>query len=246
MIILPGTFIHTFLLTLTIIIVITKFLLATYLLKKILEKRKVEGKLKVDFLFCAFIFMVALGISRILLIYFDFYLTFFDSSRFHLMPNILIWKIANFHTTISIFLLLFIIDKKVMNFKFKGVLSYVALTVGCFQLLYPVSTAEDFQLIQNVGMIGTAVSIILPIFFFYMVIKAPPKSDLRKISLALGLGIVIAALGGNFVSETFLVPVRTAYGDSAIITMWILALIFKITGYTLMAYGATKFKVKSD
>lgn len=239
----PNTFEYEFLLTLVIIIVIVKGIFSLYLLKKLFEKKEKEGKFQVDFLFCAFIFMVSLFISRILLIYYDFFLTYLDPSLFHLKPNVYIWKIANFPATLSISLMLYTLDKKVINFKLKGVLAYITLGVGFFQLLYPVNSAEDFQFIQNVGFIGIMVSLVLPFFFIYIAKISPRGSDLQKSSIALAIGIIVYAIGGNFVSETFLAPARDLYGDGVIITMWTLSLIIKLSGLGLLTYGARKFKV---
>ncbi|MGV9200514.1 MAG: hypothetical protein ACOC4M_17030, partial [Promethearchaeia archaeon] len=131
----PDTFEYRLFFILTVIILITKVVLAIYLGKKIHNKKKREKELKIDFIFSVFILMVCLFISRLLYTYFDFFLTQFDNQKYYIMPNILYWKIASFVAAAGFAFTLYVIDKKVLKFKLKGSLAYLYLAAALFQFL---------------------------------------------------------------------------------------------------------------
>ena len=225
---------------LTIVLISIKLVLSIYLLIKVNIKRKNQGKLKLDLLLSVFVFIFTLFIARLMLLYFDFVFTKFDNTTFHEMPQIVIWKIAFFIFCIGLGLFNYTIDKKALNFKFKGLLAYSVYLIGFIILIIPVQTQTDFQ---NIGLITfwtTIISILIPVFFFYMAYLAPPQSDMRKISVSIAIGMIIYAIGGNMISEMILVPVSQVFGEASIISMWIMALILKCSGLTMLAYGSTK------
>lgn len=231
------------LLIMTIIIIIIKSGLIVFLLWKINKKKKEVGKIKLDILVSIFIYILVLLISRILLLLHDFVYAKFDYKTYHLMPQILLWKISFFLVFIGLSIFIYTIDKKALNFKFKGVFSYIEFIIAIVILIFPVNNLADVQILLWVVFFGTIICVIIPIFFLYLAKLSPANSDLRKISISLALSIVIYGVGGNLININFLLPVSIAFGSIVIIVLWLISLTMKTIGLIILAYGGTKIKV---
>ncbi|MFW9971649.1 MAG: hypothetical protein ACFFDF_15745 [Candidatus Odinarchaeota archaeon] len=237
MALIPYSFEYNLLFTLTIILIIAKFSLTIYLAKRVFEKAKERGKFEINFVFGIFILMLGLLISRLIYFYYDFFLTLYDQALLHIMPNIIFWKIASFISSLSFISLIFIIDRKMLKFKFKGILAYFLLGVALFQLIYPVFTAEDFQLISAVGMLGLLVMILIPALFIYIGIKRP---ELRKISFIFVLGAVCYFLGSIIESEFIVAPLQALFGAEFRFVIFLMSLILKIGGLIIITSSSMK------
>jgi len=155
-------------LTFTIILLLAQLLIALYLLIKINIKKKERGRINFDFLFSIFILMICLSISLILYAHFNFNLTHFDPSNYHLYPYVFVWKLGSLISFIGYTVVLYIIDKDMLEFRMKGILAYIVLLVAIIQFLWPVSQPEDFEFIATLGIVGNIVAIVIPINFFYI------------------------------------------------------------------------------
>lgn len=227
---------------LTIIIIIIKSVLCVFLLFKINKKKKEIGKLKLDLLLSIFIFILCLLVSRILLLIFDFVYTKFDNTTYYLEPQIFLWKISFVLVFIGLSIFIYTIDRKALNFKFKGIFSYLEILTAIFIIIFPANNLAEYQLLLYLTLIGTFIAIIIPIFFFYLAKLAPSGSDMRKTSISLAFGIVIYGIGANGQSENILIPASIVFGSIAIVLLLILSLILKTIGLTILAYSATKIK----
>lgn len=236
----PNSYEFNLFFTLTIVVLAAKLLLALYLAKKILDKKKETGKISFDFIFSVFVMMLCLFISRLFFTYFDFFLTKFDESKYWKMPNIIYWKIASFISTLGFLIVLFIVDKTVLNFKFKGVLSYLMLIINIVQLLYPVNSAKDFEFVSSLSYISLGIGAIIPLIFLYIGIKTP---GLRNISFLIVSAIIIYVIGGLLVGENILEPLRKTFGPQIHITVFFIFLISKIVGLCLLTYAVSKFSL---
>jgi hypothetical protein len=221
-----------------IIIAIT-LLICIYLGKKVFNKTREQGYLSYDFLFGIFVTMSALFISRIIYMYFDFYLTKFDSSKYYLTPNIWYYKIGGLIYLSGFAVLLFIIDKELLEFKLKGILAYLIIAVAVIELIYPVNSPEDFEFISALELIAFFVGLLVPIIFIYVGIQTP---GLRRISYIFALGIVLFYIGVAIVAEFILSSLKDIYGTNIQISIWILSLIMQILGLILMTFASTKYK----
>ncbi|MFX1279915.1 MAG: hypothetical protein ACFFA3_10900 [Promethearchaeota archaeon] len=237
MVLTPNSFDYNLLFSLNIILMIAKLSLTIYLAKRVLEKKRERGKFEINFIFGIFILMLGLLISRLIYFYFDFYLTFYDQDLLHLFPNIIFWKAASFISSLSFVILLYIIDKKMFRFKFKGILAYFLLGIALFQLIYPVSTAEDFQFISAVGMLGSLVMILIPALFIYIGIKRP---DLRKISFIFVIGTVFYFFGSVIESEFIVAPLQAVFGDDFRFIVFLVSLTLKISGLVVITLSSLK------
>ena len=236
----PNSFEYNLFLTLIIIILCFKLSLAVYLFTRSYKKKKETGKFTFDFLFSMFILMTCLFISRLLYMIFDFYLTQFDTSTAYLQPAITVWKFAALIANIGFIVVLFIIDKKVINFRLKGILAYVTAVAATIQFLYPVDSPGDFAIVSTIGFIGNIAGIAIPLIFLYVGIKTP---GLRKTAFMIAFGVIIYAIGSNLVVEPILAPIREAYGLTGQITVYFIFFTLKIIGLSMFTYGFITFKI---
>lgn len=238
-----GTFEYAFLLILTIILLLFKIVATGIILKLVLEKRKKVGKLQVDFLFCVLIFFIALLVSRIFLMLFDFHYTHFDTTLQHLWPAAFCWQLAYFIFFLAAAFFVFILDKKAFEFRLKGSIAYIITGLAFVLLLYPVRTAEDFIFITYLLLVAMGFSFSLVIFFAYMGRNAPKGSNLRKFSYSALIGVIFFAIGSNAVNPGILVPLLDAFGDAILLYLWLITLSFKLVSFGLWTYAAVKFDV---
>lgn len=234
----PNSFEFNLLFALTIILILIKLGLSTYLAKRVINKKKTTGSFEIDFLFGIFLIMLGLLTSRLLYFYYDFYLTLFDPEKLYILPNIIVWKIANFVVSFFFVILLFITDKKLLKFKLKGVIAYFLLITALIQLIYPVYTLEDFQLISAIGMISSLAMLLVPIIFIYIGIKNP---KLRTTSLIFVIGIILYFIGATIDSESIIAPLEIFFGIGFRVIVFFLSLVFKIVGLIIITFSASKF-----
>ncbi len=241
MIILPNSFEYNLFLNLTLILLSVKIILTIYLLIEILRRRKKEGgKLQVDFVFAIFVFMICLIISRVVYMIFDFKLTYFNAETYFKFPNYVFWKIGLFIGVIGFAFVIFIIDKKALKFKLKGILSYFPIAIGLIILFWPVNSSQDIIFMSFLGIISTVSGLLLISLFIYLGITIQP---LRKISFLITFGFLLYAFGSVLVSEFVLEPARVIYGPQIHIIAYLAYLIFKIIGLVLISYCIKKFIV---
>ena len=236
----PNQLEYQIFLILTIFVIIFKFILAIYLGVKLKKKNKNREGFKLDFLISIFILIMTLAISRIFYMYFDFFLTEFNNELYYVMPNILYWKLATFISAIGFVIVLYVIDKTVLSFKFKGGLALVLLVAALIQLLFPVDSSADFQFVSSFSFAAVAVGIVIPLIFLYIGYKTP---GLRKVAFIMALGVIIYGIGGLLVGEAVLNPLRVLLGDTIHIPIFFIFLTTKIVGLSLLAWGVTEFSL---
>lgn len=236
----PNTLEYNVLFILTIVLLIIKFGIAFYLGLKLIQRNKERGSFQADFLFGLFITVVGLFVSRLLYMIFDFYLTEFDSNSYYIYPNIIVWKIAGLIDQSCFTVFLFIIDKQLLNFKFKGIFAYLLIGITLFQIFYPVHSAEEFELISAVGVAGVVILLVVPIIFLYIGYKSP---RLRVSAILFVSGLILFFIGSNLLSESILAPIKELYGVEFQITIIFISLLLKIAGLLLATYSGLKFYV---
>jgi hypothetical protein len=224
----PNTFEYNLLFYLTIILIIVKVLLSTYLGIKVLKKRKQEQE--IEFLFAFFILLLSGVISRIIYFYFDFFLT--QNNPDNYVENVIYWKIASAIGICGSAVVMFAVDRKVLKFKLKGIFSYILIATAVIVLIYPVNTVADFNTVANIIVLSFLAIILLPAVFFYVGVKIHPSP--RALSaFAIAIGIIVYMIGTIMVNETFF-----GFIDTAI--RFLLFVILKIAGLAMMSYGVTK------
>ena len=235
----PGTFEFQLFFILTLILLVTMGLLLVYVGKKLIDKKREGGTIGFDFVLGIFILLLCLFISRLFFTYFDFILTEFNSSKYYVFPNYLYWKTGMSITSIGIGILLFITDKRVLNFKLKGIFAYIAFLGGIVILVYPISTAADFAFVSGLSIVTNGAIAILLIFFIYIAIKTP--GTVRRNALLIVIGGLCYSIGALIVNEAILTPLRLIFGDQIHILIFFLFILLKVIGLVFMSYAFTKF-----
>jgi hypothetical protein len=230
-----NNFENNLFLILTLILLATKLFLALFLGKEVIGNRKRRGFLEPDFLFGIFILMVCLFVSRIIYAYFDFFLTQNDPALYYLPQNVTYWKIAGFIAAIGLFFFLLIVEKTILKFKSRGVLSILLLSGFIIVLFYPINSRESFEFASLIIIISVCICIIIPVSFLYIGLKAP---EIRKISLLFALGTILYMIGVFIINGT----VVNFLGINRI-TSYFLFLIFKLSGLITITFCATNLYI---
>ncbi len=231
-----GSLEYNLILTFTLIVLVTKLILSIFLGKKIYDKWKETRELSFGFITSVFVMMVCLFISRILFMQYDFVYTKFDPNLFHLYPAILYWKTATLISMIGYATFLFTIDRKILDFKYKGIFSYIILGLALIAFFYPVSSSQDLEYIGIILLFANVVAIIIPILFF----NIGKNQGYKKPAYMTAIGIIIFAIGANIVNES-LVNFLEGYFGGARVLLYLLSVIIKVTGLVTFSYGITKF-----
>jgi len=221
---------------LTIILLIGKAIFALYLGKTIYEKKENLGYLELDFLLGFFVFIVFLIISRIFYMIFDSFLTQFDPSLQYLPENIIFWKLGCLFSGIGVSFILFIIDRAIFKFKFKCIPSLFVLVANVIILVYPATKLMDFRILSLLLFISFSISLIIPITFLYNGIKYP---EIRKVSIALGIGALIFFMGTASVSHIIADPFKLLFGEKWEIIKYYPFFILKLIGLSIVTYFST-------
>ncbi|MHA1818946.1 MAG: hypothetical protein ACTSVC_00620 [Promethearchaeota archaeon] len=234
----PDSIEFKILLSLTMFIIILKFLITLFIGNKILKKKKEEGAVAFDFLFSVFIFMGALLISRIILTIFDYALTRFDIDVYYISPNIWFWKTGVVFGALGPAALLWVLDKKVMNFKFKGIFTYIIIIISMIVLAYPVHNEWDFQVVSFL-IFFAGVGALLVLFIFGYIIKNS-TGQVRTTAILILFGLIIWVAGGSIVNLSIVSYFVAIYGDSVQIPIYLISTILKSIGLIMFAYGSTR------
>ncbi|MGV9202903.1 MAG: hypothetical protein ACOC44_02660 [Promethearchaeia archaeon] len=223
------------------VILIVKFILILYLGKNVHEQKKKTGEYKVDFLFSVFILVIFLFISRIFFTYFDFFLTEFDSTTYYEFPNYLYWKMGVIFSSIGIAFVLYIVDRKVFNFKFKGIFTLIVIAGALIILFIPINSPTDFTTASFLLIFTQVGTVLIPLMFIYIALKTP---GLRKTALFIAIGFIFYGLAALLINESFVILMRDLFGSQAHIIMFFFFMVFKIIGLFLIARGVTQFGIK--
>ena len=219
----------------TILILSTKLFALIYLGRFIVRRKRNENYFSFDFMVGFFIFIICLFISRVLLIYFDFYLTKFDPDTFYLMPNILFWKLGQLIVGIGFVAALYPTETKTLHLRTKGFISLAVLILHFFVFFIPVNSAKDFEFVSTILIPLYAVDILIPIAYYYIGIKSP---GFRKAPFIFSTGILIYAAGIFIIGEAYL------FGAEVLITIIIIYLLLKFLGIVLSTYGIIRMEYK--
>ncbi|MBD3195860.1 MAG: hypothetical protein GF317_12435 [Candidatus Lokiarchaeota archaeon] len=217
--------------------IVAKILTSCYLGYKIWERNEKTGKISFGFVFSLYIMMICLFVSRIFYFTFDFYFTNLNPSLYQIFPNVWFWKIAVVISAFGYSFVLFIIDRSILDFKFKGVLSYMMFTVALIIFFYPVNTSSDFELVSTLLFLINIIAIAIPVLFFYI---GYHEADFRNPSVLIAIGVIIYAVGANVLIES-VVSLLDSLLPGIRIPLYTLSLFMKLIGIVIYSYGVIKF-----
>jgi hypothetical protein len=232
---IPDTYEIIFLLTLVLILV--KVVMAIYLGARLRKGKKEENRVAPVFMSSFMWVMILWSISRVFFSIFDFYLTKFDMLTYADFPNVWFWKFGALFASIGVIVVLWIIDKKILGNKFKGVFAIIMLASMVLETLWPVFNLADFQMASTIGLVGSLMAFLIPILFLYIGIKTP---GLRKTAFLLAFGIIVYVLGGGLVSAA-IIEIFTDAGMTQTM-VYLISTSMKIVGLLMMTIGATRFR----
>ncbi len=228
----------TLLYWLTILIIVIKFFLITYISVKLYQKSR-EAPIKLtDFFVGLLILFVTLVISRILYFYFDFYLTNLDTSQYLVGSNLVYWRIGATTLGLGGAYLLGIVDKEILHLK--GSLGFILGFIAILHLFYPVNTLDDFIVLSTIGTIGGITFLIIPIVFLWLGIKNPSS---RRTSFLIAIGSAFYGTAAILMSESTLGPLENLFGVGIRTGIVLASVILRIIGLVILSYGASKLKI---
>jgi hypothetical protein len=229
---------------LVVLLLAAKLSLSVYLGNKIYKKTKKSGEFSFDFIFGVFCLMICLFFSRLLYFFYDFYLTKFDAANFLNADALLIWSFASFISTIGYSIAMYTVDHRVLHFKLKGILAYILIGIGIFDLIFIlggfVKTEDAFGLVNGLLIAVNLLAIVIPVIFFYIGTKT---TGLRKISYTIAFGVIIYSIGSSLVLEPILSPLRNVFGNLIHIPIFFMFFILKLVGLAMFSYGVSQFSL---
>jgi|SRR5271157_85428 len=220
----------------TVAVVIMKFSIVVYLAVKI-RVRKKEGSLAVPFIRGFMLLILFLLISRVLFMIFDFYYTQFNMALYSNHPGVWFWQAGMFISSIGLAIIVFVTDKQLINFKFKGLFAYIVLAGGIFELVYPVNNLNDFNFLSTISILP---DISLLVTFLCLVnIAWKTTGTVRRNAGILILAIVFYTISALVVNSGLITALNAILGFDVDVYFYLLQAILKITSIGLMAWGAS-------
>jgi hypothetical protein len=240
----PASLEYNLFFILNILLLVAKLSLSIYLGKKVYEKAKKEGRFSFDFIFAVFILMICLFVSRLLYFYYDFFLIQFNPQNYLNPDALTVWTLASLISTIGYAIAMFTVDYRVLNFRLKGIVSYLIIGVGIFDTIWVlggfVTTSSHFELVSGLLMVANFLAIVIPIIFFYIGRKT---TGLRKVSYIIAFGVIIFSIGSSLVLQPIIAPLRQNFGDLIQIPIFFLFFLLKLIGLIMFSYGVTQFSL---
>ncbi len=155
-------------------------------------------------------------------------------------PQVYFWQAATCIGGYGSAFILFVLERDVYRFKTCLIPTGIVVVVSTIQLLYPIKSLDDFQLVSTVGLIAT-LAMLLGIFtFIYLAIKS--TGIMRKVCIALTIGVLVFAVAGMSMSENLLAALDAALPGAR--TFVIVAVpILKIVSFVIISWGAVHFQL---
>ena len=223
---------------LTLILITVKAGLSLFLLAKIAKRHQEQNVFALTFLGSVFLFMLLAAIARVFYMIFDYFQTGFNVDLYADVPNIWFWKIGSLLSSFGIVIIIWVLDKKILGNKFKGIFAIIMAVGVIFQFVYPVNDFADFQFVSTIGVVASLGAFLIPILFFYIGANTP---GLRKIAYAIAVGAIIYTVGGAMVSATFIAIFNEVLGFTTDI-VYLISISMKVAGLLAIAYGGVHFK----
>jgi len=222
-------------LILYLILLVIKILFSLYLGRVILRKKKENGFIEFNFITSYFLLLILTAVANIFFIY----LLFFDPDTYHLMPIVIIWRLATFFEYLSYIPVFIAIEWRVLNFKLKGIPSSVLIFIAFLVLIYPINSKDDIEFLSSFVIIAVIAGIFIFVVFLYLGIKIP---GLRKPAFLYVFGAIINTIGQQLGAENLLVYLSEEYGQPAYTLMQIFSLTLRVIGLLMVVIGISQFE----
>jgi hypothetical protein len=220
---------------------VMKFFLIIYLVSAFQKRKREDVVAGSDFLVAVTVLLFSLFLSRFFYMMFDFYYTKFDMNLYYLKPNVYFWQIGQCIASLGQGYLIYVVDKKILQNKFKGILAYIMIAGGIFQVAYPINSMDDFNFVSAMSIFSSLGFVILPFVFINIARKS--SGELKRTAIVFVLGVIIYALGAIVVNAGLLNVINESTGKEYDVLMYYIQALSKITGMLLLAIASTKFKI---
>ncbi|TFF95018.1 MAG: hypothetical protein EU544_03645 [Promethearchaeota archaeon] len=215
-------------LVLTILIICIKLLFSHRLFRDFQRDRQNFLVLGASILF------FFLAVSRVLMLYFDFFLTEFNPEKYQ--DYILYWKLANLFTWIGYLALIMIMEKSIFKGKTHHLISIIYIIFIIISLAIP-----DFTTAQNIAAIPTAAGIVLiPFSYLYLA----RHEQIRKQALMIFLGYIVFSIGYLLLAEFIMEGLISITNMESIQMRYIIhigSIGLRLAGVLLLSYGYLYF-----
>jgi hypothetical protein len=237
-----GTLEFRIILILTLITIGFKIIMASYLGMRIARSKRESGPGGTDFMFGMMMFMIALFVSRIFYVIFDFYYTQFDMSVYHLSPNVWFWKMGQLISGLGIAYLIDVVDKKILQRKFKGILTIIMVAGAVMMFVIPIRSPEDFALVSAIGMIPQLGVAIVPFIFIHIAIKS--TGELRQTAWMIVIASILLAISAIIVNAGIVSALNNLVAPNSVdVYIYLVQTISKIISYLLFVLASSRFKI---
>lgn len=222
----------------TIFMVVIKAVMVVFV--GIQRRKKIkEGSMGIPFITAMFVLLLSMFLSRLSFMVFDFHFTKFDVSLYPLFPGVLFWRIGMLLSSIGMAYLVFITDRKILNFKLKGLIAYIVLGGGIFVLLFPINSSADFEFVSAVSIIPSAGLLLVLIVFLNIAIKT--SGEVRKTAVIIIIAFIMYSISGIVVNAGLIAALTAAIGQDVDLFMYLLQTGLKIVGILSMTWGAIRW-----
>ena len=229
---------------LTVFIVAVKAFMLVFIEAKIRHRKKEGNELSVSFMRAVWVMILCLLVSRLFYMYFDFVVTNFDTSHYHVGNNELSWKLGMLVVGLGMAYIVFVVDRKILGFKFKGLFSWIILGGAIFQLLYPIETAADFSFVSAVGILPNLGMLVIFVVFINIAIKT--SGTVRRTATILIMSMLLIAVAALLVNAGLIEALDTAIGlvppESVDVYMYLTQSVMKTIGIVMLAVGASRWR----
>nr|MDO8084305.1 hypothetical protein [Candidatus Sigynarchaeum springense]MDO8119317.1 hypothetical protein [Candidatus Sigynarchaeota archaeon] len=214
-----------------------KLVMLIFMGVKIRRRRKEGLELAVNFLRAMWFLIFTFFLSRLLYMWFDFGLTHFDKAIYHLYVNW--WKVAQLIVSIGLAVLVFVVDRSILGFKFKGIFAYIIIAGSILTLLWPVYSETDFDTISTIGILPQLGLLIVLIVFLNIAIKTSGR--VRRTAFIIIFASIMYAVAALVVNAGIITALKPVFGDNTDVLMYAIQSILKATGIIMMAVGAARW-----
>ncbi|MFX1452961.1 MAG: hypothetical protein ACFFCM_19145, partial [Promethearchaeota archaeon] len=199
------------------------------------RKKKQDGLIEFNFVTSYLILLILTAVAN----FFFIYLLFFDPNTYHLMPIVIIWKLATFFEYLSYLPVFIAIEWRVLNLKLKGIPSSVLVFIAFLILFYPIDSKDDIEFLSSFVIVAVIAGLFIFVVFLYLGIKIP---GLRRPAFLYIFGAIINTIGQQLGAENVLIFLSEEYGQTAYTSMQIFSLTLRAIGLLMAVIGISQFE----
>lgn len=230
----PDSFAYNLFFILSVLILILKLIITIYFGYLVYKHKKEIGKFEFNFTTGMFFLILCLFLFRLILIIYNFGLIYGDPAN--KTPLIrLFYAFGVFIQGLGYSLCMFSIDKSVLEFKFKGIFSYIVLGIGILYLFN-----QGFIVEMSLNVIYTLIAMMIPLLLFYVGSKNP---KLKRPAYMISIGVILYAIAMLLLIASVLELVDQLWGSNGVVVLQIVNFVLKFIAIAFLTYGVLNFKL---